>query len=233
MSSTLTVFEVVNRLRLAKNPPCCAVVYLWALGKDWFSFPEITEELGISRYLAADVFRALEIAGMGTFERSKQYRWLFRFTPSEWEPADEQVEKEAIAAAEPVPVEENELIENLPATGKNRPRTSTRPRSYARAFSQETREVFACKFDVFWANYPRKVGKSAAMKVFLAKTKGDLAQMDVIAESAKGFAERCAREKTEIRYIPHATTWLNQERWLDPAEETAPAAEQEQDYSWM
>ena len=72
-------------------------------------------------------------------------------------------------------------------------------------------------FDVFWAAYPRKVGKDAARKAFL-KVKADL-QTLLIAIDHQRDSEQWKRENG--RYIPNPATWLNQGRWQDelPADE--------------
>ena len=44
-------------------------------------------------------------------------------------------------------------------------------------------------------------------------SKFDAKHYDKILYGAQRFAEQS--QNTEEKYIPHATTWLNQERWLD------------------
>lgn len=66
-------------------------------------------------------------------------------------------------------------------------------------------------FEKFWGVYPRKVGKAAALKAFeKAAKKADPAYiiMYVITWCNQG-------NLPEMQYIPHPTTWLNQERWND------------------
>lgn len=62
----------------------------------------------------------------------------------------------------------------------------------------------------FWSLFPRKTGKGAARTAWVrAVAKVD--DPEVILTAAKRFAGGI----TEVRYCPHPTTWLNQERWLD------------------
>lgn len=63
-------------------------------------------------------------------------------------------------------------------------------------------------FDRFWDAYPRKVGKGQARKAFAAATKKTSlgAILDAIASQQWSADER---------YQPHASSWLNGERWLD------------------
>lgn len=75
-------------------------------------------------------------------------------------------------------------------------------------------------FGDFWTAYPRKIGKGAALKAFkraLAKT-----DAETILKAVKGYPWPSERE-----YIPHASTWLNGERWSD---ETAPIAKPSETY---
>ncbi len=67
--------------------------------------------------------------------------------------------------------------------------------------------------DQFWAVYPRRIGKNLAMR-----------KLDAIRRSGKvAFREimdaidvlRRETQNTEMRFIPHPSTWLNQGRWED------------------
>lgn len=70
------------------------------------------------------------------------------------------------------------------------------------------------QFSIFWTNYPRKVGKGAAEKIW-AKMKGDeeLFQKIMIAVENQKMGESWKKENGI--YIPHPSTWLNQRRWED------------------
>ena len=67
-------------------------------------------------------------------------------------------------------------------------------------------------FAEFWALYPKKVGKDAAMSAWKRKVKGDSAE--VIA-SLKTQKTQEAWTKDGGRFIPNPATWLNQGRWKD------------------
>lgn len=67
------------------------------------------------------------------------------------------------------------------------------------------------EFERMWGFYPRKVGKGNAKKAFIkARAK---ASLEEIAHGMKSFVDNI--NGTPIDKIPHAATWLNQERWLD------------------
>lgn len=72
---------------------------------------------------------------------------------------------------------------------------------------------FKTDFEKMWQMYPRKVGKGAARKAFQKVVRTVTASEFVNAYFRA--LERWERDKTEIQYIPHLATWLNQERWSD------------------
>lgn len=80
-------------------------------------------------------------------------------------------------------------------------------------------------FLAFWSVYPRKIGKGAARTAFKKATQH--ASANQIIDAAKAFAIFCHEQKTEKRFIPHASTWLNQERWEDDLE-----SESDEQASW-
>lgn len=75
-------------------------------------------------------------------------------------------------------------------------------------------------FEAFWAAYPNKVGKAAALKSYkTAARKTDLATM-LAAIEAQRRGEKWTRDGG--RFIPNPATWLNQERWEDGGTDSPP-----------
>lgn len=72
---------------------------------------------------------------------------------------------------------------------------------------------FKTDFERMWEMYPRKVGKGAARKAF-AKVVRTVPTSDFVNAYFRAL-ERWERDKTELQFIPHLATWLNQERWSD------------------
>lgn len=69
-------------------------------------------------------------------------------------------------------------------------------------------------FEAFWSMYPRKAGKKPAAAAF-ARMKPSAQQLEQMLTALRW---QCATEtwtKDGGKYIPHPTTWLNQERWRD------------------
>lgn len=75
------------------------------------------------------------------------------------------------------------------------------------------------EFAAWWAAYPLKVGKAAAIKSYLR------ARREASAEELRDGLVRYIASKPEWQCYCHPATWLNQQRWLDepPAEPTKPA----------
>jgi hypothetical protein len=73
-------------------------------------------------------------------------------------------------------------------------------------------------FDRFWTAYPRKVGKKTAKEKFLrimkcATSAGALTDVMILAIDKHKKSKQWKDNNGE--FIPHPTTWLNQERWED------------------
>lgn len=70
-------------------------------------------------------------------------------------------------------------------------------------------------FDEFWARYPRKVGKPAALRSWKTATKGPRENRERVLGGLVSWTLAWEAAGTETQFIPHATTWLNQRRWED------------------
>lgn len=67
------------------------------------------------------------------------------------------------------------------------------------------------EFETWWACYPRKEAKSPALAKWLSKKIPAALVPTMIAK----LAEQARSQKWQEGFIPHATTYLNQERWND------------------
>lgn len=80
-------------------------------------------------------------------------------------------------------------------------------------------------FETFWQRYPRKQGKANAQKAW-AKQKLD-PQLDTILRHVELM--RCEDVGwQDPQYIPHASTYLNQQRWHDEPQRGNPNARNQQ-----
>ena len=71
--------------------------------------------------------------------------------------------------------------------------------------------IYSDNFESFWKLYPRKVVKHKAAVSFEKAL--SFISYDELIKALKIFISE--NERTEIQYIPHATSWLNQRRFLD------------------
>lgn len=73
------------------------------------------------------------------------------------------------------------------------------------------------RFQEFWSSYPRKIGKPKAQAAWkrLVKAKVD---PQTIIDGCTRWATYYAQARTEERFIPHPTTWLNDARYDDTPE---------------
>lgn len=95
---------------------------------------------------------------------------------------------------------ENPHAENLGAKNTNKKNTKE---------EKDLAQQVERDFEAFWANYPRRVGKRHARKVFERVWTPEL---DLV-EAAKRLATD--PNLPPLQYVPHAATWLNREGWLD------------------
>jgi hypothetical protein len=71
-------------------------------------------------------------------------------------------------------------------------------------------------FDTFWDRYPRKVGRKKCLQWWQRHA---TLNHDTILDALEAWVSYWEVAVTDNRFIPHPYTWLNQERWNDPAPE--------------
>lgn len=74
-------------------------------------------------------------------------------------------------------------------------------------------EAIKKAFEEFWILYPRKVAKPKAFDAFGKAIKK--ARLETILVAVRAGIKSEAWRKDGGQFIPHPTTWLNQERWAD------------------
>ena len=78
--------------------------------------------------------------------------------------------------------------------------------------------VYSPEFESFWTAYPKKIGKGAAYKAWVKiDTSNGMVTKILNAISLQKKSEGWIADNGQ--FIPHPTTWLNQDRWLDEVEE--------------
>lgn len=88
-----------------------------------------------------------------------------------------------------------------------------------------TRQKIDGLFEEFWQQVPagRKIGKPKSRALFEKLIKGKRSGLDEVKpqdliEGMRRFKKATERDKTELQFIPHPTTWLNDGRWMDESE---------------
>ena len=94
--------------------------------------------------------------------------------------------------------------------------TCPKPKKTGRLARATGGEPEGSPFVCFWKEYPRKIGKRAAEKAYVAALKR--ADATAIMTGLALFVKHAAN--LEPQFIPHPATWLNQDRWLDERTET-------------
>lgn len=92
-------------------------------------------------------------------------------------------------------------------------RNAEREKERKRDSSAPKRDETPEGFDAWWAQWPKKVAKAAALKAY--KTALKKTDALTLGQKAAQFIATEQRKGTAIEYIPNASTWLNQERWED------------------
>ncbi len=72
-------------------------------------------------------------------------------------------------------------------------------------------QIWDSAFDEFWQKYPRRIGKLAARKAFIAAIKNHGATLDQLLDGV----ERYVRHKPGYADWAYPASWLNAGRWAD------------------
>lgn len=94
-------------------------------------------------------------------------------------------------------------------------RTPSNPVDPIRANAEADTDAIKNKcsfFETFWEIYPRRVGKGKAEAVW---AKLSMQDQDAAIEALPNHVDRWTAENTDPKFIPHPSTWLNGQRWLD------------------
>lgn len=73
--------------------------------------------------------------------------------------------------------------------------------------TEDKNSKYTVDFEEMWKIYPRKVDKGMAYKAYIARVRSGFSE-EQLYEAAQNYAEHCRKEKTEWRYIKHASTFF-------------------------
>ena len=85
------------------------------------------------------------------------------------------------------------------------------------------------KFNLLWSNFPRKVNKRMAEKAFNKLNPMEQAQA---LEAMPNHLAYWKANDTQLAYIPHLATWLNQYRFEDEIVIEAPKQNKKPELPW-
>ena len=90
--------------------------------------------------------------------------------------------------------------------------------------------LFSDEFEEVWKMYPKKQGKSEALKAY-AKARNDGTSKEDIVSGLKKYISYT--QGRETRYIKNGSTWFNQKGWQDEYEEETGMSTQGFDYDHL
>ena len=86
---------------------------------------------------------------------------------------------------------------------------------------QKPQNAHLSDFEAFWALVPRRVGKKAAERAWRAvERRGE--SIEAI-EGMREYAVAFEQSGTELKYVPHPSTWLNRRGWEDDLQAVFPS----------
>ena len=107
-------------------------------------------------------------------------------------------------------------LENPPLNNTNSKKTNFNKINSIRTNGQIT----PSQFEKFWTLYPKKAAKGAALSKWNTICNKPTKDRPTWVQIKKAvFNQKKSDQWQDAKYIPHATTWLNQNRWLDDPEE--------------
>ena len=72
----------------------------------------------------------------------------------------------------------------------------------------------SAEFETLWNLYPRKQGKTQALKAY-KKARKNGTTFEEVEQGIKAYCKQIAALKTDAAYIKHGSTWFNNEAWKD------------------
>ena len=83
------------------------------------------------------------------------------------------------------------------------------------AEKKKSKPDYSNEFNTWWEKYPNKKSKQDAQKAFVRVLEKKQATFDELMQGLEAYSNDCKAKNTEIHYIKHPSTWLNQGCWAD------------------
>jgi len=190
----------------------------------WPSIGTIAEDTGLSGRAVQFATAHLEKIGLIRIERRFRQTSIYHvLRPKEDEhPSPKQDERDSPLRPEgesDASARVNQTTIEGESGSQNPPKESPKeeplqPRARARGRTrQEEKDDIAFYFDLFWNDYPRKIGKGAAFKAFAKAFRA--VGYDPIIDALDEAIDDDHRFQSK-QYTPHPATWLNAGPWMVP-----------------
>jgi hypothetical protein len=198
---------------------CLAVLldrFNHAKGYAWPSVDRIANDARMHRNNVIRAIPRLEAAGYLIVDRrgagrSNHYRPTFKTSTASGTSSTQETNPRSTRAgtASGTQVVPPVVLEPVPPVVPE-PSYRTYPSNPSKKARDDSRVI---RFEEFWSIYPRKEGSKE-------KAKASWARQNLDAQADRIISELCARTDLdaswqEQRFIPHASTYLNQQRWED------------------
>ena len=132
-----------------------------------------------------------------------------------------QVEKPQVE----IPPMENLPVENELLLSTNIPSTNNTNSAQKKRLRKNVSESYSDEFEQLWKIYPKKIDKKQGYKSFKAANKKHSFEMILIG--VKGYANYIKRNGTETKFVKHASTFFNNECYLEYVEQPKPPVQNE------
>jgi len=175
-------------------------------GQFIFGRSKTSEELNMSEQNIRTCIGKLKSAGNITIKSTNKYSIV---TLTNWE----KFQGEDVS-------DNQQLTNNQPTT--NQQLTTYKNNKNVKNVKKEEKNLSCVRFEEFWKQYPssRRVDKKACRRKWMTEKLDD--KIDKILAGLENHKQ--SEQWSDEQYIPHAKTWLNQERWeteMNPKSETS------------
>lgn len=108
-------------------------------------------------------------------------------------------------------------VENPPLLSTNIPSTNNTNSPQKKSPRKNVSDSYSEEFENLWKTYPKKIDKKQGYKSFKAANKKH--SFEIIMSGVKGYADHIKRNGTETKFVKHASTFFNNECYLEYVEQ--------------
>lgn len=202
------------------------LAYILSLPDDWvFYMEEVAKhskdgiaslKAGMKELKECGYVKRFPIKG----EDGKIHRWetIIYEVPQVEKPLVENLPVESLQV-ENLPVE-NQLLLSTNILSTNILSTNNTNSPQKKGPRKNVSEGYSEDFENLWKTYPKKIDKKQGYKSFNAAIKKH--SFEVIMSGVKGYADQIKRNGTETKFVKHASTFFNNECYLEYVEKPKP-----------